>query len=343
MIRLHDSTSLSSFASFPFIIGHENVGTLIEVGDQVERFKVGDRVVADPLLSCSTRGISPVCPACAKGDYPRCRNFAEGNISPGLIIGSCRDTGGSWSQEFVAHRFQLFHVPDNVSDENAILVDPFSSSLHPVLRNTPRDEDTVLVMGAGIVGICTVAALRAVGSHSRIIVLAKYHYQGELAKGYGADEIIYLREGDVYKAVAEKTGGRLYKPVLGKRVMMGGPDVVFECVGSDSSLDDALRFAREGGKVVLVGLAGVAKGVDWTPVWFRELQVTGNHDYAEEHYQGKTARTYQITLDWLAQGKLDLTPLLTHRFRLENARRAFALLLTKKSANKAIKAVFEFD
>ncbi len=343
LIRLHDSPSMSPFGSKVFTIGHENVGVLTEIGDKVEGFSVGDRVVVDPLLPCATRGINPVCAQCAKGEYSRCVNFAEGGISPGTITGSCEDTGGTWSPEFVAHRFQLFHVPDNVSDENAALIDAFCSALHPVMRNMPRDEDTVLVAGGGIIGVCLVAALRAMDSKARILMLAKYRYQGELAQRYGADEVIYIRDGDVYQAVADKTGGRLYKPILGKRVMMGGPDVVYECVGSDGSIDDCLRFAREGGRVVLVGLAGMAKGIDWTPIWFRELNVIGTYAYADESYEGQQIRTYQLALNWLAENRLDLTPLLTDRFRIENYREAFDVLLTRKSANKSMKAVFEFD
>ncbi len=159
---------------------------------------------------------------------------------------------------------------------------------------------------------------------------------------YGADEVIYLRSGDLYDAVAEQTGARVYKPILGKRMLMGGADVVFECVGSDNSIDDALRFAGEGGKVVLVGLAGLAKGIDWTPIWFHELEVTGCFAYSTEAYQDGRIRTYQLALDWLAEGRLDLTPLLTHRFRLEDYRAAFRMLLTRKSSNEMLKAVFEF-
>jgi len=343
LIRLHDSPAMSPFSSFPFTIGHENFGYLTEVGDAVEGFRVGDRVIADPVLSCPARGISPACPNCAEKEFSRCLNFAEGNIAPGLITGACRDTGGSWSPEFVAHRHQLFHVPPQVSDENAILVDAFCSALHPVMRNLPRDDQTVLVLGAGMIGVCVVASLRALDSRCRILVVAKYPFQGELARGYGADEVIYLREGDLYRAVAEKTGARVYKPILGKRMMMGGADVVFECVGSDSSIDDALRFASEGGKVVLVGLAGLAKGIDWTPIWFHELEVTGCFAYSTERYQEREVRTYQLALDWLAEGRLDLSPLLTHRYRLENYRDALRDLLTKKSANRAMKAVFQFD
>ena len=343
LIRLSDSPSMSPFTSFPFTIGHENVGRLSEVGAAVKGFAVGDRVVADPVLPCATRGITPVCRFCAEGEYSRCVNFAEGNISAGLITGACRDTGGSWSPEFVAHAHQLFHVPDNVSDENAILVDAFCSSLHPVMRNQPRAGDTVLILGAGIIGICAVAALRALGIPCRILVVAKYPFQGELALHYGADEIIYLRDKDLFEAVATQTGARVYKPILGERMLMGGADVVFECVGNDRSIDHALRFAGEGGKVVLVGLAGLAKGIDWTSIWFHELEVTGCFAYSVENYQDGRIRTYQLALDWLAEGRLDLTPLLTHRFRLEDYRSALHMLLTRKSTHRMLKAVFEFD
>ncbi|MGQ9626574.1 MAG: zinc-dependent alcohol dehydrogenase [Anaerolineae bacterium] len=344
LIRLHDSPSTSPFASFPFTMGHENVGTIVEVGENVKDFAPGDRVVADPLLPCPTRGFSgeEMCPQCQRGEYPRCENFARGNISPGLMIGACRDTGGSWSECFVAHRFQLFRVPEAVSDEQAIVVDAFCSALHPVMRNFPRDEDNVLVIGAGIIGLCVVAALRALGSRARVITLARYPFQGELAERYGADEVIYAGRGmDYYRAVAETFRARLYKPILGKRVMTGGADVVFECVGSDDSIDDALRFTRAGGRLVLVGLVGISKEVDWTPVWFKELTVAGTNSSSAERYEGQPVRDYALALQWLAEGKLDFSPLLTHTFPLSEYKRAIEVNM-HKSRYKAIKTAFLF-
>jgi threonine dehydrogenase-like Zn-dependent dehydrogenase len=343
LIRLHDSPSLSPFASFPCTMGHENLGTIVEMGEGVNGFQIGERVVAEPVLACPTRGIKELCPHCQHGEYPRCENFARGDISPGTIIGTCRDTGGSWSPYFVAHRSQAFRVPETVSDEQAILVDPFCSALHPVMRNFPRDEDTVLIVGAGIIGICVVAALRVLESEARIIVLARYPFQGRLAESYGADEVIYARKGlDYYQAIASALRGTLYKPILGKRVMTGGADVVYECVGSDTSIDDALRFTKAGGKLVLVGLVGVTRKVDWTPVWFKELTVRGTYCYSTEYKEGQPIRAYQLALDWLAQGKLDLAPLLTHKFRLENYKQALETTMNK-SKTKVVKSVFFFD
>jgi threonine dehydrogenase-like Zn-dependent dehydrogenase len=341
-VLLKDSPALSAFVSSPFTLGHENVGTIAQVGDRVEGFAPGDRVVVDPLLPCATRGIEPLCEFCQQDEFSLCRNFAEGDLAPGLSIGSCRDAGGSWSPCFVAHQSQLFPVPESVSDENAVLVEPFAGALHWVMRNFPDDGGTVLILGSGVVGLCTVAALRALGSGARVIGVAKYPFQGDMARRFGVDEVIYLREGDYFQAVAEATGGRLYEPALGKRVLVGGADLVYECVGSECSVDDALRFTRGGGTVVLVGLAAIPKRVDWTPIWLNELTIKGSVWGGTETFQGRKVRTFQLALEWMAEGKLDLSPMLTHRFRLDDYRRALAVAASK-SRHQVVKAVFAFD
>jgi len=337
-----DSPALSVFVSSPFTLGHENLGIIAEIGDQVEGFVPGDRVVADPLLPCATRGIEELCEFCQQDEFSLCQNFAEGDLAPGLSIGTCPDTSGSWSPCFVAHQSQLFRVTESVSDENAVLVEPFSVALHSAMRNFPADDDTILVLGAGVVGLCTVAALRALGSGARVIVVAKYPFQGEMARRFGADEVIYLREGDYFQAVAEATGGKLYKPVLGKRVLVGGADIVYGCVGSEGSIDDALRFTRSGGTVVLMGLAAIPKRVDWTPIWLNELTIKGSVWSGMETFQGRRIRTFQLALEWMAEGKLDLAPMVTHRFRLDDYKRALAVT-ADKGRHRVVKSVFVFD
>lgn len=343
LIRLHDSPSTSPFASFPFVIGHENLGIIIEKGDEVEGFEVGDRVIADPVLSCYAREINPTCDKCQNWEFSQCMNFTEGNISPGLMIGSCKDTGGSWGEYYVAHQFQLFKVPDKVSNENAILVDAFCSALHPVMRNFPKDSDVVLVIGAGSIGINVVSALRALGSKAKIVVLARYKFQGEFAKYYGADEIIYtkgMNKWDLYSKVVELTGGKVLKAILGKPVVVGGADMVFECVGTDDSIDDALRLTRQGGKTVLVGLAGTTKKVDWTFVWFKELKVVGTNSSSGEIFRGERKRGYGIALQLMEEG-LDLSPLLTHTFKLEEYRKAIEMNFYR-SRFQLVKSAFVF-
>jgi len=342
MIRLKDSPALSPFGSERFTIGHENVGVLVEVGEQVEGFSVGERVVADPVLACAARGIDPPCRACRQGQFPRCENITGGNLSRGIQIGACADTGGSWSPYFVAHRSQLFHVPDGVSDENAILVDAFCSALHPVIRNLPGDEDTALIIGAGTISICALTALRTLGSRARVIVLAKYPFQGELARRYGADEVVYLdREGKYYTTMAGLVGGKLFQPVLGKPVMIGGADVTYDCIGSEASVRDALWLTRAGGTIVQIGLGAEGK-IDWTPLWFKELTLVGTLCSSTEEYQGQRIRCYQLALDFMAQGRVDLSPLLTHTFRLDDYRRALAMNMSK-DRHRLVHSAFVFD
>ena len=369
LILLHDSPSTSPYASFPFTIGHENCGSVVEMGAvAAERLThpsgarlagtahagtaasavgipigIGARVLVDPLLSCVPRGISPVCPSCARGDYSLCANFTEGSVSPGMSIGTCRDTGGGWSSEFVAHYSQLIPVPESVPLEDAVLVDAFCSSLHPVMRNFPADDSTVLIIGCGVIGLCAVAAIRALGGKARIVVLAKHKFQGEEATRLGADAVVYMANSrDYYAELADVLKAKLLKPMLGKRVVVGGAHTVFDCVGSSTSIDDALRFTMPHGTMVLVGLAAFPKGVDWTPIWLKEVQVRGSFWCSTEQFEGRAMRTYEIAVELLRTGRLSLSPLLTHKFSLEDYKQAIAANLNIGSS-RLIKSVFEFD
>jgi threonine dehydrogenase-like Zn-dependent dehydrogenase len=340
MIFLHDSPSLEPFNSFPATLGHENVGIIVEKGSKVKGFKVGDIVIVDPTLPCSARGIEEVCSMCKEGNYSLCLNVDKGNISKGIQNFCCGDVGGGFAPHFVAHQFQLFKVPDTVSDENAVLVDPLASALHAVLRNFPNDSDTVPDIGAAIMGLCTILALRVLGSKSRIINLAKYDFQAKLAKEYGADKVVLFKKG-YYEEIAKELDGTLLKPILGKKVMIGGADVVFECVGNDNSVDDALRFTRPQGKMVLIGLAGVTRKVDWSFVWFKELQVVGTNSSARDTYKGKPVRDYQLALDLLAEKKINLSQFLTHKFKLSEYKKAIKTTIRKRKTRN-IKTVFYF-
>jgi len=340
-ICLEDNPSLSAFLSFPFTLGHENVGVIAEVGPEVKGISPGDRVVAEPLLPCATRGIEEPCEFCRRGEFSRCQNFAEGDLAAGFSIGTCRQVGGSWSPCYVAHQSQLFPVPKDVSDENALMVEPFCVALHAVSLNPPRDEDTVVVLGSGTIGLCMVAALRALNIGSRVIVVARYPFQGEMALSKGANQVIYPREGDHFLALCEALGGKLLRPVLGKPFLMGGADQVYDCVGSARSIDESLRLTRSGGVMVLVGLASLPRGVDWTPIWQKELTIRGSSWYGIETIQGRRVRGFQQALQWMAEGKLDLAPMVTHRFQLDDYKRALAVT-THKGRHQAIKSVFAF-
>lgn len=341
MITLRDSPSVIPFASFPFTLGHENVGTVDEAGRAVTGVEPGQRVVVDPVLSCEPRGFDDVCPACRRGDFSLCRNFTAGRLAPGFIIGTCRDTGGSWSPYFLAHRSQLVPVPDGVSDESAVLVEPFACSLHPVLRHPPADDDTVVIIGCGVIGLTVVAALRATGSRCRIVAVARYDFQAEAARSLGADIVVQERGTALYERMAELLDAKIHRPPVGKPVLEGGARVVFECAGHDDALDDALRLAGHGARVVVLGLAAIPRNVDWTPVWMKELHVAGSFLSGGELREGKPVRTAHIAMELLAEGKVDLTSLVTHRFRLDDYAAALSTVMAR-GRERVIKAVFEF-
>ncbi len=371
LILLQTSPTVSAFTSFPFTIGHENVGRLAEVGENVG-FRPGQRVVADILLPCAIRGIDPPCRPCQAGDYSQCESFARGVLAPGILLGGCRDVGGSWSPLFLAHKSQIFPVPDGVPDEAAVLTEPLSVSLHATARalrrrrieaasaSVPalepgRSELTTLVIGGGIIGLGVIASLRYLGDRSRVVVLARHAHQADLARDFGADEVIAAGLG-WEKSLASTLGSELRRPLVGRPVPNRGADLVFECAGSSSALDAALRFASPGGHVVLAGLAAAPKGIDWSFIWRKELTVAGTfcsgleEDAASGSPGGppattgrvRTKRAFEMALELLAAGRYDFAGLVTHRFRLADYRRALGTVLDKRPS-RVVKAVFEFE
>lgn len=340
LVFLHDSPATTPFASFPFVIGHENVGEVLECGSGVTDLRPGDRVTVDPLLPCGPRGIDPPCPRCAEGHYPQCENFAAGALAPGLLIGGCRDTGGSWGEHFVAHRSQVFRVPDHLSDADALLTEPLAVALHPVLKDPPRPGERVLVIGAGVIGLLLVAAIRAMAHDCRVAVLCRHGFQGRMAEEFGADAVISAA-GDYYTGLAREAGARLYRPMIGKRVSTGGFDRIYDCVGSAQSLDDSLRLARAGGTVAVVGLAALPRGVDWTAVWLKELTIRGTFTYGHDVIGQAPERTFAAALRLVAEGRVQPGPLLTHTFPLHRYREAIRVA-SQKGRHRSIKVAFQF-
>ncbi|WP_158736351.1 zinc-binding dehydrogenase [Alteribacillus sp. YIM 98480] len=341
LISLKDSPATSPFISFPFTIGHEIVGTISKVGSKVEHLSVGERVVIDPILSCKARGITPLCRECNQGNYNLCKNMSSGSISPGLLTGTCKDTGGSWGNNVVAHESQIIKLPEKVNDKNGVLVEPFSCALHTVLHNPPKNTDTVFVIGSGVIGICVIAAIRSLDISCKVAVLVKYPFQAELAKAFGADEVFFLsRQQEYVSEVAKSFDANVLHPVFGDPIVHGGADIVYECVGNRKSLHDALRFARKGGKVVLLGLASFVDKLDMTMIWLNELEIKGSFAYGMDLYNGKQKRTLQIAVDLMAQQKVNLESLITDYFPLERYREAIATASNKKKRN-TMKVVFE--
>lgn len=343
-ITAKGSPYLAPITSMPFVLGHELVGRVTEVGKEVTRVREGDRVVIHPALGCRVRGIVPVCAACAGGRDALCRNVARGIISPGIQTGYCRDTGGGFSQGLVAHESQVYIVPDEISDAAAVLIEPFACALHGALRVTLAGDATALVIGCGSIGLLTIAALRATGFTGRLLAVAKYDHQKERALAFGADELLpaggKLRAR--YDDWANMLDAQVFDPELGKPTVLGGADAVFDCVASGSSIDDGIRFTRSGGDFVLVGMPGIPRGIDWTPLWFGELSLHAAYAYGPERYAGGERETFDIAIELAKTWGGKLATMVGKPYDLSDYRSAFrSALYTGES--KAAKTIFQID
>ncbi len=328
VITAENSLLLSPLTSTPFTFGHEVVGEVVEVGDVVTKVRVGDRVVIEPALSCFVREIDPPCSRCAEGNYACCERLTEGVISAGVQTGYCRDTSGGWSDELVAHEWQLFRVPKELENDVAVLTEPFSCALHAVLRAlsySSTKPETVLVLGCGTMGLLTIAALRILErslnkSPSQIVAVAKYPHQKDWAIKLGANEVM-PKDNQTYKRLSDLTNAKVLQPELGKPTVLGGFDIVFDCVGSKSSLEDAVRWTRANGVLAVVGMPAEPK-VNWTSIWFKEIRVVGTYAYGVEDWLGLKVRTFELALQLLKENSSLFKGLVTHRFPLTRWRHA---------------------
>ena len=267
---LSGTTSLyfSGVVSMPFVPGHEVVADLM---DDCDDLPAGTRVVVDPVLTCAARGVEP-CAACAAGRTNHCERITVGHLSPGLQTGFCADTGGGWGQRFTAHRSQLHAVPDDLPDDQAVLIEPIACAVHTAVRAAVPNGARVLVSGAGPVGLLTTLALRETTGAGEITVVAKHGHQRELAHLCGASEVVAPAE--VLRRVRRSTGAFQVRPDFGSPYLLGGVDVAIDAVGSKSSLATVLGATRAGGRVVLAGMPAPA---DLSAAWFRELEVVGSY------------------------------------------------------------------
>ncbi|MHA2425173.1 MAG: zinc-dependent alcohol dehydrogenase [Candidatus Thorarchaeota archaeon] len=333
----------------PFPMGHEVVGEVLEIGEDVNHLKPGDRVVLSPITHCNALGFE-MCPSCADGDFQTCYALAgvgdgselEESYGGRLKFGGF--TGGGFSEKFIAFEGQLTKVPDSLPNELAVLAEPYAVSIHSIMKHVPKDDETVIVIGAGIIGLLMVAAIRSLESKCKLIVLARYPFQVEAAKQLGADIVLTERSRDrLYEEIAKLTDGELFKPALGRKILYGnrGPDIVYDSVGSDTTIDDALHYVRTNGTIVLVGFElGSMKNVDWSLQIYKELNVIGSMMHGLEDFKGEKLDTFVLATKFLNENQEIYKKLVTHRYTLTEYKTAFKVA-EHKGRYDAIKVAFE--
>ncbi|XP_030463419.2 L-idonate 5-dehydrogenase-like [Syzygium oleosum] len=289
----------------PMVIGHECAGIIEEVGTEVKSLVVGDRVALEPGISCGQ------CRHCKDGRY---------NLCPEMKFFGSPPTNGSLANKVVHPAHLCYKLPENVSLEEGAMCEPLSVGVHACRRANINPETNILIMGSGPIGLVTLLAARAFGA-PRIVIADVDEHRLLIAKMLGADEAVQVST-DV-KLVDEEVAR--IQNAMGCNI-----DVSFDCVGYDKTMTTALNATRAGGKVCLIGLALSKMTVPLTPAAARETDVIGIFRYRN---------TYPLCIDFLRTGKIDVKPLITHRFGFsqEEIEQAFE---TSARGGNAIKVMF---
>ncbi|ALS25994.1 alcohol dehydrogenase [Paenibacillus sp. 32O-W] len=278
----------------PFILGHECSGDIAAVGENVRKFRVGDRVAIEPGVTCGR------CDACKSGRY---------NLCPDVKFLATPPYDGAFAQYIKMRQDFVFPIPDHLSYEEAALVEPFSVGLHAAVRTRLQPGSTVAIMGMGPVGLMAVAAARAYGAGT-IIVTDLEQLRLEAATRLGASHAINIRERDPVEEIRRLTNG-------------DGVDVAWETAGNPKALQAALASLRRGGKLAIVGLpaqADIALNIPF--IADNEVDIYGIFRYANVYPRG---------IAFLSSGLVDASAIVTDKFPLEHTQAAMERALNHKS------------
>ncbi|HXW47599.1 MAG TPA: zinc-binding dehydrogenase [Streptosporangiaceae bacterium] len=320
---------LTALVSFPHVLGHEAVGRHADTGQ---------RVVLNPWLSCTPRGIDPPCEACKEGRYPWCRNFRSGDLPVSIHLGNCAAAAGAHAERFAAHPCQLFAIPDALSDDAAVLADPVSVSLRSILLAPPADGQPVLVYGSGTLAFAAIALLRYLYPAAEVWAVTRPGAKADLAARLGAHAVLSSRPDDLVAQVARRSGATPLTPWSRRDWLQDGPAVVIDTIGSTQTVETSLRLLATGGTLVISGVEPPRR-FEWTPLYFKEIRVIGSNGFGIEEVAGVSKHAMEHYFDFVAGG-LDLTPVITHRFPLEQWDKA---VLTVKNSRQtgAVKVLLE--
>jgi len=289
---LHAFEGISRRRVPPLIMGHEIAGEVADVGKNVAKLKEKNRVVVYPILSC--------------GECEHCRSGNE-NICTDIRFLGLHVPGG-FAEHIAAPANKCIKIPDTLMFEKACLTEPLSVAVH-VVNNVPiKVNDTILVIGAGIIGsmVTQVARLRTSG---QIVVTDILNTRLELAKKLGADVTINSKEEDVAEEIVKITDGR-------------GVDVSIEAVGIQSTVQQAQASVKKGGIIVAVGLLEENVKIDIMKLVSSELKLCGSYAYNDYDFRS--------SINLIARDRINPQPYLTHIFPLEDALKGFKEMATNK-------------
>jgi len=271
----------------PMVVGHEFCGEIVDTGPAATKYARGLRVSGEGHIVCGA------CRNCRAGRGHLCRNT--------LGVGVNRP--GAFAEYLCIPEHNVFVLPDDVPDEIASIFDPFGNAVHTALSFDLVGED-VLVTGAGPIGIMGALVAKEVGAR-KVVITDINPARLELAKKMGIDYVVDARERKLQDVMAE----------IG---MKEGFDVGLEMSGAAPAFRDMIDVMNNGGKIAILGIAPAAFEIDWNKVIFKMLNLKGI--YGREMFE----TWYKMTT--LVQGRLDLTPLITHRLSIDDYAEGFEVM-----------------
>jgi len=331
---------IRSFISFPQILGHEAVGIIDQIGKNITKFKIGDRVAINPWLPCSARGINPECSRCQSGDYTHCQNFQRGNLPIGMHLGVTKGFGG-FASYLSVHESQCFLIPESISFEQAVLADPFAVAFHSVLLLDPSQESTILIYGLGVIGLLVVMVLTNLIAVKNILAIGRYQFQKDLALKLGAKHVFLSRGENLIKDIAYYLDAETFKPDNGLIWTMDGVDGIVDTIASAETLEIGMKILTTQGKLVFLGVSA-PKRCEPTLHYFKELEIIGSNAFSIENFEGKRTHAFEFFMEFLETKRIDPSILITHKYPLKEYKKAFDTL-ANKSESYAVKAVFDFS
>lgn len=303
--------------NLPAIFGHEDASTVV-AADPSTGFKPGDRVAVEAIHSCVNFG--KTCPRCMSGQFHMCD---EGMTHIGLPY--VRMLPGGYGEYSSVHKDKLIKLPDNVSLDEAALLDILVVNVHAVRLGNPQVGEVCAVYGCGVVGLSLVQVLHARGI-GKLIAICKYPYQAELAKKCGASDVVLYNKDTIVKDMMALTDGN-------------GADQVYECVGgSSNAIDDAIHFTTRQGKIVMMGIFAGKPSIDLNAMFMSEISLISSNSYGMSGYRDEFA----IAVDMLKHKQVDHQILISHRFKPEQYKEAIEAARGKDKSG-AIKVLFERD
>ena len=280
---------------YPFIVGHEFAGRVLEVGQNVTNVKVGQRVAVDPLLWCGQ------CDQCLSGREHTCRNQK--------FLGCPGQIPGCLCEQIIMPAASCFPVPDNVSADQAALIEPFSIGLYTQRFGGDLAGKAIAILGAGPIGLCTLASCKAKGVDVRKVYMTDIRPERlEFAKKFGADWIGNPQSKDISAQIAK------LEPL--------GLDVVFECAGEQETVDQGVELLTPGGKLVVVGI----------PEPERTSMIIAQARRKELTFQNVRRQNHcvQPAIDMIATGQVNLDSMMTHHYSLDEIVEAFDVVANYK-------------